>query len=338
MGAPTVAPPSAERPLKALVLVGGFGTRLRPITYEIPKQLIPIAGKPMLYHVLDLLPPDTEQVVLASGYKAHVVQRFLEEHPPPLPVRCVPESEPLGTGGGMRNAGDGMSDPFLLLNSDVIADIDVPALLEFHRAKGGVGVMTLAEVEDPEPYGVAALDGEDRIERFVEKPKRAEAPSRWINAGLQVWRREVLDRIPRGRPVSFETEIVPLLLPHRIYGFKSRGFWEDAGTPARLLRAQRLLFDAGRGGKGALPKGALGRGPVAAAASVEAHGASFGPYVTLGEDVRVEAGAHIEDAVLMDRVQVGAGASIHRSILGPGIVVDPGRTIEGVVLGARAGA
>ena len=324
--------------MKALVLVGGFGTRLRPITYDIPKQLIPIAGKPMLYHVLDLLPDDTEEVVLASGYKAHVVERFLEDHPPRFPVRCVPEAEPLGTGGGMRNAGDGMSDPFLLLNSDVIAAIDVPALLEFHRAKGGVGAMTLAEVEDPEPYGVAALDGQDRIERFVEKPKRAEAPSRWINAGLQVWRRDVLDAIPRGRPVSFETEIVPLLLHRNIYGFRSTGFWEDAGTPPRLLRAQRLLFDAGRGGKGALPKGSMGRGPVAAGRSVEAKGASFGPYVTLGDGVHVAAGAHVEDAVLMDGVHVGEGASIHRSILGPGIVVSPGATVEGVVLGARAGA
>jgi len=324
--------------MKALVLVGGFGTRLRPITYDLPKQLIPIAGKPMLYHVLDLLPADTEEVVLASGYKADVVQRFLLDHPPRLPVRCVPEAEPLGTGGGMRNAGDGMSDPFFLLNSDVIAAIDTDAFVAFHRAKGGVGSMTLAEVEDPEPYGVATLDAEDRIERFVEKPKRAEAPSRWINAGFQIWRREVLDAIPRGRPVSFETEIVPGLLPKRIYGFRSHGFWEDAGTPPRLLRAQRLLFDAGRGGRGVLPKGALGRGPVAFGTSVEAHGASFGPYVTLGHDVHVGAGAHVEDSVLMDDVQIGEGASVHRSILGPGIRVSAGQTIEGVVLGAHASA
>jgi mannose-1-phosphate guanylyltransferase len=330
--------PTAERSVKALVLVGGFGTRLRPITYEIPKQLIPIAGKPMLYHVLDLLPRDTEEVVLASGYKADVVQKFLVDHPPGLPVRCVPEAEPLGTGGGMRNAGDGMSDPFLLLNSDVIAAIDVPALLAFHRAKGGVGTMTLAEVEDPEPYGVAALDPDDRIARFVEKPKRAEAPSRWINAGLQVWSRSVLDEIPRGHAVSFETEIVPLLLPRRIYGFRSEGFWEDAGTPPRLLRAQRLLFDAGRGGRGGLPKGALGRGPIAVGASVEARGASFGAYVTLGAGVHVAAGAHVEDSVLMEGVEVGEGAAVHHSILGPGTRVAPGTAVDGAVLGARASA
>lgn len=324
--------------MKALVLVGGFGTRLRPITYEIPKQLIPIAGKPMLYHVLDLLPKETEEVVLASGYKADVLARYLERHPPALPVRCVPEAEPLGTGGGMRNAGDGMSDPFLLLNSDVIADVDVAALLAFHARKRGVGTMTLAEVDDPEPYGVAALDGSERIERFLEKPKRAVAPSRWINAGLQVWRSRVLDAIPRGRAVSFETEIVPGLLPQGIYGFRSHGFWEDAGTPARLLRAQRLLFDAGRGGHDALPHGALGTGPIAVGREVRADGARFGGYVTLCDGVAVGPGALVENAVLMEGVTVGPGAVVRDALLGPGVRVPEGQRVEATVLGTDATA
>jgi len=318
--------------MKALVLVGGFGTRLRPITYGIPKQLIPLAGKPMLYHVLDLLPPDIEEVVLASGYKADVLQAYLDAHPLRWPVRCVPEAEPLGTGGGMRNAGDGMSDPFLLLNSDVIADVDVTKLLAFHRAKGGVGTMTLAEVEDPEPYGVAALDPNDRIERFVEKPKRDVAPSRWINAGLQVWSSSVLDGIPRGRAVSFETEVVPGLLDRGIFGFRSRGFWEDAGTPSRLLHAQRLLFDAGRGGPGVLPKGSFGRGPAAFGRDLRAGGASFGPYVSMGDSVSIGAGAHVENSILMDRVVIEKGASVRSSVLGPGTIVASDQALDGVVL------
>jgi mannose-1-phosphate guanylyltransferase len=296
--------------------------------------LIPIAGKPMLYHVLDLLPRDTEEVVLASGYKADVLEAFLKAHLPKWPYRCVPESEPLGTGGGMRNAGDGLSDPFFLLNSDVIADIDVPSLVRFHEQKGGVGAMTLAEVEDPQPYGVAALDAEDRIDRFVEKPKRADAPSRWINAGLSVWRREVLDLIPQGRPVSFETEVVPQLLPKGIYGFRSHGFWEDAGTPERLLRAQRLLFEAGRGGSGALPPGAGGQGPVAFGRAVHAQGARFGPSVHLADEVEVAPGAHVEDAVLMEGARVGAGATVLHSVIGPGIVIAEHQRVERAVLGA----
>jgi mannose-1-phosphate guanylyltransferase len=321
--------------MKALVLVGGFGTRLRPITYEIPKQLIPIAGKPMLYHVLDLLPRETEEVVLASGYKSDVLAKFVRDHPPGLPVRCVPEAEPLGTGGGIKNASAGLSDPFLLLNSDVIAEIDVPALVEFDRRKGGVGTMTLSEVEDPEPYGVAALDEEDRIERFVEKPKRAEAPSHWINAGLSVWRRSVLDEIPAGRPVSFETEVVPRLLSSGIFGFRAGGFWEDAGTPSRLLHAQRLLFDGGRGGSGALPPGTSGHGPVSVGAEVTARGATFGPYVTLGAGVRLSEGAHVENSILMDGVRIGRGASVRSSVLGPGVTIEDGQSVADAVLGAH---
>ena len=319
--------------MKALVLVGGFGTRLRPITYAIPKQLIPVAGKPMLYHVLDMLPKEIEEVVFASGYKADVLDAYLRSHPLPWPTRCVPEAEPLGTGGGMRNASDGISDPFLLLNSDVIADVRAADVIAFHRRHGGLGTMSLFEVEDTRPYGVAALGEKDRIERFVEKPAPEDAPSHWINAGLQIWARKVIDRIPVGRAVSWENEIVPGLLAEGVYGFRMGGFWEDAGTPERLLRAQRLLFDAHRGGAGSLPRGARGTGPVAAGPGVGAKDATFGPYVHLGEGVVIEAGAHVENSILMDGVHVGLGASVTGAILGPNVRVRPASTIRGQVLG-----
>lgn len=322
--------------MKALVLIGGFGTRLRPVTYAVPKQLIPLAGKPMLYHVLDLVPRDVEEVVLATGYKADQIDAYVRAHPPPWPVRTVPEAEPLGTGGGMKNAGDGMTDPFYLLNSDVIASVDLLHLAREHAAHGGIGTMALAEVEDTRPYGVAALGPDDRITGFVEKPEPARAPSHWINAGLAVWRQEVLDRVPAGRPCSFEQEIVPHLLDRGLYGYRLSGFWDDAGTPERLLRSQRLLFDAGRGGSGGLPRGARGTGPVATMAGASATDASFGPYVTLGPDVVVEAGAHVENAILMDGVHVEREAKISGSLLGPGARVGVGHRVVGQVLGERA--
>jgi mannose-1-phosphate guanylyltransferase len=322
------------RPMKALILIGGFGTRLRPITYHVPKQLIPIAGKPMLYHVLDLLPPIISEAVFATGYRSEAIAEYVRANPPKVPVRCVPEATPLGTGGGMRNAGDTMSDPFVLMNSDVIAKIPVGALIRAHRTSGGLGMMTLTEVEDTSAYGVAALGESDRILRFVEKPAPVDAPSHWINAGVQVWRKEVLERIPRGRPVGFETEIVPGLLDHGVFGFRSLGFWEDAGTPQRLLHAQQLLFDGGRGGPGSLPEGATGRGPVAVAPGVEAEGAEFGPYVHLGRGVRVGRGAHIENSVLMDGARVGAGVRLRGVILGPGTEVAEGVSVEDQVIGA----
>ena len=319
--------------VKALVLVGGFGTRLRPITYTVPKQLIPIAGKPMLFHVLDLLPNDTEEVVLATGYKSEIVDAFVKSHPPRFPVRTVSEAEPLGTGGGMKNAGDGMSDPFFLLNSDVIARVDLARMRSEHLAHRALGTMGLAEVDDTRPYGVAALESDDRIHAFVEKPEPADAPSHWINAGFSVWNREILDAIPGGREVSFEREILPGLLDRRVYGFRMAGYFDDAGTPERLLRSQKLLFDDGRGGRGALPGGSFGKGPVALMPGARASGASFGPYVTLGPGVLVEAGAHVENSILMDGVQVERDATVSGSVLAPKVRVRSGHRVVNQVLG-----
>jgi mannose-1-phosphate guanylyltransferase len=319
--------------MKALVLIGGLGTRLRPVTYQVPKQLIPLAGKPMLYHVLDLLPDDVEEAVLATGYKAELVDRYVRDHPPRLPVRTVSESEPLGTGGGMKNAGDGMSEPFFLLNSDVIAAADLSALAEAHGRSRRVGTMVLAEVDDTRPFGVAALGPDDRIVAFVEKPEPARAPSHWINAGLAVWSRAVLDRIPAGRPVSFEKEVVPGLLADGLFGFRLNGFWDDAGTREHLLRSQQFLFDAGRAAGVGLPPGASGSRLVAVMADAIARGASFGRYVTLGAGARIEPGAYLEDAVVMDGAVVGRRARVVRSIVGPGMRVDEGRVVSEQLVG-----
>ncbi len=318
--------------MKALALIGGFGTRLRPVTYVVPKQLIPLAGKPMLYHVLDLLPDDVEEVVLATGYMADAIDGYVRSHPPRWPIRTVRESEPLGTGGGMKNAAAGMSDPFYLLNSDVIAAADLGSMARRHRASGGVGTMALARVDDTRPYGVAALGDGDRITAFVEKPEPSDAPSHWINAGLSIWGRSVLDRIPPSRAVSFEREIVPGLLAEGVFGFRLAGYWDDAGTRERLLRAQRLLFDGGRGGDGRLPAGSTGDGPVAAMEGSSAAGASFGKYVTLGPRARVEPGARVEDSVVMDGAVVERGAHVVGSLVGPGVRVAAGSRVESAVL------
>ncbi|HEV2165952.1 MAG TPA: NDP-sugar synthase [Thermoplasmata archaeon] len=323
--------------MKALVLIGGFGTRLRPVTYEVPKQLIPIAGKPLLYHVLDLLPEEVDGAVFATGYKAEVIERHVREHPLRFPVQTVAEAEPLGTGGGMKNAGAGMSDPFVLLNSDVVSEVDVTALLAAHRRRSAFGTMYLAHVDDTRPYGVAALGEGDRIERFVEKPEPADSPSHWINAGIAVWDRAVLDEIPPGRAVSFEREIVPGLLGRGVYGFLDRGFWEDAGSPERLLRAQRLLFDAGRAPPSEAPSGAPRVRHVAFGRNDDVAGATIGPYVTLGDHVTVASGAHVEDAVVMDGAVIGKGARLRASLIGPGTRVEPGQDVHDAVLARRSG-
>ncbi len=315
--------------VKALVLIGGFGTRLRPVTLTVPKQLIPIAGKPLLEHVLDRLPPDVEEVVLATGYKADEIGAYLRAHPPRFPYRIVTESSPLGSGGAMRFAGAEASDPFYLLNSDVIAEIDLAALRDLHLRHGGLGAMALATVEDTRPYGVAALE-EDRIVRFVEKPAPEEAPSHWINAGFAVWSRAVLEAIPAGRMVSFEQEILPGLLDRGIYGLRMHGYFEDAGTPERLLHAQRLLFDSGRatGTRAERPLVAVGTRAVVDGASLE-------PYTTIDDDVRIERGARVANSVVMHGAQIGAGARVAGSIVGPGARVAAGTRLTDRILGAE---
>ncbi|MHB1434831.1 MAG: sugar phosphate nucleotidyltransferase [Thermoplasmata archaeon] len=324
--------------MKALVLIGGFGTRLRPITYTVPKQLIPVAGKPLLYHVFDLLPPEVDEVVLATGYLSDTIASYVRDHPLSIPIRAVPEATPLGTGGGMRNAGDALSDPFLVFNSDVVADVDTSALIRLRARRAGAGVMALFEVDDPSPYGVAVLGADDRIERFVEKPDRVSAPSRWINAGVALWSRSVLDAIPQGPPVSFEREIVPGLLEQGVYGFRFSTFWEDAGTPARLLNAQRLLFQHDRAAHRGRPHGALGSAQVSASPTARATAASFGDYVTLAEHAVVEPGAHLANCVIMAGATIEREASVIGSIVGPGARVRAGHRLQDGVLGAAADA
>jgi mannose-1-phosphate guanylyltransferase len=325
--------------ITAVVLVGGFGTRLRPVTYAVPKQLIPVAGQPILFHALDILPREVTQVTLACGYKAEQFESYLEAHPYRIPVRIIREETPLGTGGGILNAIEGASDPFVLLNGDVISGVDMDQMLSLHRQHGGCGTMSLYEVEDPSPYGVAALDESGRIVRFVEKPKASEAPSRWINAGAGIWSRSVVDAIPGGREVSFEKEVLGGLLSRGVYGFPFRSFWEDAGTPARLLNAQRLLFDHPRQGR-FLPRahlpGAQVVPPVASGPDCSAAGAQVGRYATLGAHVRVGEGARVEDSVLLDGAVIGPRARVARAILGPGYEVPGGAELVDVCL-ANAG-
>lgn len=317
--------------INAVALVGGFGTRLRPVTYQVPKQLIPLAGQPILFHALDVLPSETSSVTLACGYKAEVFEAYLASHPYRLPVRIVREERPLGTGGALKHASEGVSDPFALVNGDVISSLDMDTMLQFHRAHGGIGTMSLFEVEDPSPYGVATLDPSQRIRAFVEKPPKEQAPSRWINAGAHIWSRSVLDHIPGGREVSLEKEVLGGLLAKGLYGYPFRGWFEDAGTPPRLLNAQRILFDHPRKGR-FLPRvrlpGAQVLPPVATGRECRGEGSRVGRYVTLGDRVVLGEGARVEDAILLDDVKVGKGAVVRRSILGAGCVVEAGTVIE----------
>jgi NDP-sugar pyrophosphorylase family protein len=222
----------------AMILCGGEGTRLRPITYEIPKALVPVRGKPILEHIFDLLKKyGISDVILSVGY---MKEKIINEKPAwtklGMGISFVEEDKPLGTGGPLRLAKDRLTRTFILSNGDELKDINVMDMYEVHRRNRALVTLALTTVDDPSQYGVARLEGE-RIVDFIEKPRKGEAPSNLINAGFSIVEPEVIDMIPKGF-CSFEKEILPKIAKSgRLYGFPFSGQWFDTGTLERYERA-----------------------------------------------------------------------------------------------------
>jgi mannose-1-phosphate guanylyltransferase len=296
--------------VKAVVLVGGEGTRLRPLTLTTPKQMLPIGGRPMIERVLEWLGRNgVDTAVLSLGYRPDA---FLEAYPDGqscgVNLTYAVEDSPLDTAGAIRFAATtaGYDDTFVVVNGDVLTGIDVRGLIDFHRSRGGQATIALTPVEDPSAFGVVPTDIDGRVTAFVEKPPPGEAPTNLINAGTYVLERSVLDRIPDGRRVSIERETFPVLVSEgAVYALGSDADWVDAGTPSTYLAAN-LVYAAGPGLSCSIASGAEVVG-------------SF-----LGESVRVGKAARVTTSLLMDGARVGEGAQITDSIVGPGGVVGAG--------------
>jgi len=326
--------------VQAVILVGGFGTRLRPLTRDIPKQMLPVVDRPIIEHVVaHLAGHGVTRVVLSLGFRP---EAFADAYPDGtcagLPLHYAVEPEPLDTAGAVRfaaleagiGAGTGPGsgsegcDTFLVLNGDVLTDLDIGAMVASHRAAGAEATLALTEVDDPSRYGVVPTDAEGRVVGFVEKPDAESAPSRWINAGTYVLEPSILDRIPDGRPVSIEREVFPAMATERrLHAVRSDAYWIDTGTPEAYIRAQVDLVDGTRGDLPAVHPSAQ----VDPGADVERSVVMAG--VTVGPGVR------LCDAVVMDGATIGAGATVDHSIVGPGAHVGSGASIAGLtVIGA----
>jgi mannose-1-phosphate guanylyltransferase len=318
--------------VQALVLAGGEGTRLRPLTHTVPKPVMPLAGRPFLSFMLDWLRAHgVDDVLLSCGFLAHEVEDVLGDEHEGMRLRYVHEDEPLGTAGPIRLAEDEglLAERLFVLNGDVLTDMDLTAQLAFHEEKEAAATLALIAVDDTASYGVVPTSEDGAVEEFREKSP-GPAPTNRINAGAYVIEREVVDRIPAGRAVSFEREVFPSLVGEGLYGFLSEGYWIDIGTPQRYLEATYDLL-SGRV-RSTLPArdetGSLVYEPALVA------GAHIGPQTVLGPHCSVGVESYVERSVLHARVSVGSGCTIKEAVLGDNVQVGDGADIrQGAMLG-----
>jgi mannose-1-phosphate guanylyltransferase/phosphomannomutase len=344
--------------LQAVILAGGFGTRLRPLTSTRPKPLIPFANEPFLLHTLRQLAANGfSEVVLSTMYLPEAFDELIPAAGK-LGVEVVLSSEesPMGTSGAVKRLSHLLDGTFLVLNGDILVDLDLRKLVALHRQRRAAATLALVRVPDPSAFGLVPMDADGRVQAFLEKPSAEEA---WvtdlINAGVYVLEPSVLEHVPAGQPSSFERNLFPSLLASDapVYGYEVRGYWRDLGTPIAYLSAQADLLEGRLGlpvngtehgrsqwfAEGAkIEEGAVLRGPVlvGSQARVESEGRVFGPSV-LGPRTTVAGGARVERSVLLAGARVERGAKVSDSIVGANVVVGTGAVVsDGAILGDGA--
>ena len=338
--------------MQAIVLVGGEGTRLRPLTFGTPKPMVPILNVPFLARTMErLFEAGIRDVILPAGYMPQaIVDYFGDGSRFNMKITYVIEETPLGTAGALKNVQDHVTGRFFVLNGDVLTSLDLRAMLAFHEKKGGLGTLHLIKVEDPSAFGCVVHDRNGRIETFVEKPPKGEEPTDEINAGTYLLEAEILDAIPSGRNVSIERETFPALLASGkpLYAYTTNDYWIDLGRPEHYLAAHRdvlsgampLQLEPGLSGEGAHAlRGHPGiTAPVHAGPGVHVDpSARVGPNVVLGLDCRIGANAVVRDSVLWDRVTIGAGAIVEETIAASGVSIGERASVgKGSVIGHDA--
>lgn len=320
--------------MKALLIAGGLGTRLRPLTFTRPKHLLPIANRPHIEHVLDLLRRHSiTDVVLATSYLAGAFAGVIARAGATgLDMHVAHETAPLGTAGAIKNAEAFVSDEtFFAFNGDVLTDVDLTTLLAFHRDRGAAATILLTPVEDPSAYGVVPTDEDGRVTGFIEKPPPGEATTNRINAGVYVIEPSVLGSIPAGEVVSIEREVFPQLARSEgLFALSTDAYWMDIGTPEKYLQAN---MDALKGAFLTELVAAPGPDTNVMAGDVRIDEDAQVSSACLGSGCTVESGATVRDSVLLDRVSVEAGATVRSSVLGEGVVVRSGAVVDGRAVG-----
>lgn len=338
--------------MQALILAGGEGTRLRPLTSRVPKPVVPLVDRPFIAYMLEWLRGHgVTEAILSCGFMAEDVSSVLGDGSDlGVALTYVEEPEPLGTGGALKFAEAMLQDRFLMLNGDVLTDIDLTAQLRQHEETGAKVTLSLYGVADPSAYGLVTRHDDRSVKAFVEKPRLDEIETSLISAGAYVIEREVLDRmLPAGTRSSIERDLFPELVGEGLYGYEARGYWMDIGTPERYLQATYDILDgeveteAGRsvaacGGirddGSATREGRVHPPALLGADCVIESDATVSGRTVLGRGVQLASGAHVESSVLLDGCRVGAGTRIVDTIIAPGVTIGERCRIDhGVVIG-----
>src|SRR5919108_6382484 len=331
--------------MQALILAGGEGTRLRPLTTTVPKPVVPLVDRPFIRFMIDWLHGHgVDDVVMSCGHLASGVRNVLGDGTAlGIKLRYVEEPRPLGTGGAVKFAEPLLDERFLMLNGDVLTDIDLTAQIEQHEHTGARATIALIPVEDPSRYGLVRIDGNRNVEEFLEKPASDQIDTNLINAGAYVLEREVLSPLEREVNVSIEREVFPGLVGNGLYAYPQEGYWLDIGTPATYLQAtfdilertvattvgERLGTSYLEVASDVQADGRIIPPALAGGGSRVAAGARVGSQAVLGHGVKIGADTIVESAVVLNGAEVGPGCTLRQCIIGPGARVGANTHVEG---------
>lgn len=334
--------------MKGLILAGGKSTRLYPLTFTVPKPMVPMVNRPFLEHMIEWLRAHgVRDIILTTCYLPDAIrEHFRSGHRLGVNIEYVVENEPLDTGGAIKNCEPLLDEPFFVFNGDILTGLDLSDMAAHHARNQAQVSISLTWVEDPTAYGVIETDDGGRILSFREKPKPEEVTSHYINAGTYLFEPEVLSLMPAGKRFSIERDFYPQALARgvRMYGYRDTSYWLDIGTAEKYIQAHRDILSGrlDRQGRGEMiaPGVWTGSGTEIAADArliapaiagercLIASNAQVGPYAVLGDEVRVEAGAEIADSVVWSGTVVGAGARLERCVVGREVVIAPGMRLE----------
>ena len=321
--------------MQAVILVGGEGTRLRPLTSTVPKPVVPLVDRPFIAFMLEWLRGHgIDDVIMSCGFLATSVRNVLGDGSGyGIKLRFVEEPDPRGTAGALKYAERLLDERFLMLNGDVLTDIDLTGQIAQHERTGAKATLALAPVADPSAYGLVRLNEDRSVKDFIEKPSPDRIDTNLISAGAYVLQREILQLVPPDRNVSIEREVWPLLIGAGLYGFPADAYWLDIGTPERYLQG---TFDIIEGNVDTAVRERLGDSWLAVAQGAQIHGRAIPPAV-IERGAHVAPGAHVGSLVVLgENVRIGQGSTVERSVILSGAEIGAGCTLRDCIIAAGA--